>query len=144
MVNDTTYNIYPGDYVPMFKPEEFEKVLKLRRKREMYLPPVNISKSSGLFIVEIAIPGLSKRDFMLHTIGNILHFKVLHRENKPKNTQHFLQHEFDYTCLEQRITLPDNVYPEFSTAEYKEGILRIVMPETNRPVRSRYSRLVVY
>lgn len=144
MENDTTYNIYPGDYVPMFKPEEFEEVLKLRCKREMHLPPVNISKSSGSFIVEIAIPGLRKRDFLLHAIGNILHLKVLHRDNEPKEARYFLQHEFDYACLEQSITLPDNVYSEFLIAEYKEGILRIIMPETNSPVENRYSRLAVY
>lgn len=148
MISDIIYNtscsIYPGGYVPLLRPEEIDEGLRLCHEGQMLLPPVNITELPDSYKVEIAIPGLRRQDFLLHAKGNVLFVRVLHRDMGSKEVRHFQLHEFNYECFDRHITLPDNADPEFSSAEYKRGLLQIVMPKTNRPVKNEYNRIVVY
>lgn len=140
---NTSYS-YPGDYVPLLKPEEIDEELKLTNEGDMLIPPVNITEQADSFKIDVAIPGVKREDFLVHTNENVLFVRVLHKDYGPKEVQHFQLHEFNYKCFDRHITLPDNADPEFSSAEYKGGILQLVMPKTNQPVKNRHNRIVVY
>lgn len=148
MENDVLYSpdcsIYPGHYVPLLKPEEIDEELRLSHEGEMLFPPVNITEMADSFKIDVAIPGVKREDFLVHTNENVLFVRVLQKDFGPKEVQHFQLHEFNYQCFDRHVTLPDDADPEFSSAEYKGGILQVVMSKTKRPAKNRHNRIVVY
>jgi len=138
------YSIYPGDYVPLLKAEEIEEELKHSHEGEALFPPVNITELADSFKVEVAIPGVRREDFLLHTTDNILFVRVLNKEYKLHGAERFQLHEFNYECFDRHIVLPENADAEFTSAEYKAGILRLYLPKTDQPSKNRPTTIVVY
>lgn len=147
MMNNDTQTArysYPGDYVPLLKEEQIDEELSRFHEGEILLPPVNITELPAAFKVEIAIPGIRREDFLVHIDGNELYVRVLRKELASKGVQNFKLHEFNNVCFEKRINLPSNTDTEFMSAEYKGGMLQIVIPKTPEPVKSPYIQVVVY
>jgi len=148
MKSDILYNlgcsIYPGDYVPLLSAREIEEELKLSHEGEALFPPVNITELADSFKVEVAIPGVRREDFLLHTDGNVLFVRVLHKEYLVEGSERFQLHEFNYQCFDRRVVLPDNADAEFMSAEYKAGILRLYIPKSDQPAKNRHTTIVVY
>jgi HSP20 family protein len=148
MENDILYSpvcsIYPGEYVPLLKTEEIEEELRHSHEGEALFPPVNITELADSFKVEVAIPGVRRENFLLHANENILFVRVLHKEHVLQGEECFQLHEFNYECFDRRIILPENVDPEFTSAEYKAGILRLHVPKSTLPAKNMHTRIVVY
>ena len=148
MENITLYkndcSIYPGDYVPLLKAEEIEEELKHSHEGEILFPPVNITELADSFKVEVAIPGVRREDFLVHVNENILFVRVLHKEYVLEETERFQLHEFNYQCFDRQVVLPDNADAEFTSAEYKSGILRLYISKTEQPSKNRHTTIVVY
>jgi HSP20 family protein len=141
---DSGCSIYPGDYVPLVKAEEIEEELKHSHEGDTLFPPVNITELADSFKVEVAIPGVRREDFLLHTHENVLFVRVLHKEYVVEGSERFQLHEFNYQCFDRPIVLPDNADAEFTSAEYKAGILRLYIPKSDQPTKGRNTRIVVY
>ena len=148
MENDVLYDtgclIYPGAYVPLLKEEEVQEELKRPHKGETILPPVNVTEMADSFKVEVAIPGVKREDFLIHSDGNVLSVCVLHKECGLHEGERFQLHEFNYECFDRHIILPDNADSEFVSAEYKAGILRLYVPKAKQPAKNQHTRIVVY
>ena len=148
MENDVLYDsgclIYPGSYVPLLKEEEVQSALKRPHEGETVLPPVNVTELADSFKVEVAIPGVKREDFLIHSDGNVLSVCVLHKECGLHEGERFQLHEFNYECFDRHIILPDNADSEFISAEYKSGILRLYVPKAKHPAKNLHTRIVVY
>jgi len=148
MENDVLYDteclIYPGAYVPLLKEEEVQEELKRPHEGETILPPVNVTEMADSFKVEVAIPGVKREDFLIHSDGNVLSVCVLHKEPGLHEGERFQLHEFNYECFDRHIILPDNADSEFVSAEYKTGILCLYVPKAKQPAKNQHARIVVY
>ena len=130
--------------MPLLKAEEIEHELKQSHEGEVLFPPVNITELADSFKVEVAIPGVRREDFLLHANENILFVRVLHKEYVVEGAECFQLHEFNYQCFDRPVVLPDNADAEFTSAEYKAGMLRLYLPKSDQPVKNRHTRIVVY
>ncbi len=148
MENDELYNpiclIYPGAYVPLVKEEEVQAALKRPHEGEIVIPPVNVSELGDLFKVEVAVPGARKEDFLIHSDANVLSVCVLQKDDGSHEGEIFKLHEFNYECFDRHIILPGNADSEFASAEYKEGILRLLIPKSEQPGKNMRTTIVVY
>ncbi|MFC0775038.1 Hsp20/alpha crystallin family protein [Terrimonas alba] len=147
MHNEITCDIhysYPGRYVPLLKEEHIDEELRHFHEGDMFLPPANIEELADTFRIEIAMPGLKREDFLIHIDSNVLFIRVLRKEARLKKRSDFKLHEFNYACFERRITLPPNADAEFMSAEYKNGMLQVMIPKATQPVTNPHSRIVVY
>ncbi|MEP7111288.1 MAG: Hsp20/alpha crystallin family protein [Ferruginibacter sp.] len=141
---DTDCLVYPGVYVPLLREEEVLSALKRTHECEMFLPPVNVTELADSFKVEMAIPGVRREDFVIQADENILSICAVHKECELHEGESFQLHEFNYDCIDRHIVLPDNSDPEFISAEYQAGILRIYVPKTKQPARNLHTRIAVY
>ncbi|HKK41821.1 MAG TPA: Hsp20/alpha crystallin family protein [Bacteroidales bacterium] len=94
------------------------------------LPSVNIKESEDDFEVELAAPGLSKKDFNIelnHDTLTISSEKTV--ENETKDGQQFARREFSYQSFSRSFTLPNTADSEKINAKYDNGILRITIPK---------------
>lgn len=136
--------IYPGEYIPLIKPEELASELKKQKKGTVVQPLVNIRERPEHFHIELAIPGLKREDFFISARDNTLSIAALHKKCGEERQNSFQLHEFNYDCFRHQIMLPENVDTEFVIAEYKRGILHLYIPKTKQVVKGLHTSIVVY
>ena len=135
-------SVYPGEFVPLIKDEDLKKEL-YHALTGSTPPPVNLTEFRDSMMVEVAIPGAKREDFVVHANKNEVSVCLLNKRSSPSSKNYAL-HEFNYGCFERHITLPENVDPEFIHAEYASGMLRLFIPKTRQPLKNTDTRIVVY
>ena len=105
------------------------------------MPAVNIKEGKEDFSIEVAAPGLDKKDFKIDLNNNVLEIsseKELKNEEKDKDRK-TMRCEFQYASFKRYFTLPDNVESEKIKATYTDGILSVTIPKKDeakvKPVR---------
>lgn len=136
--------IYPGAYVPLMEEKELQEELRRPHEGGTVLPPVNVTELPDSYKIEVAMPGLKREEFQLHIDENILSVCAVHKQRGNRLEESFQLHEFNYECFDRHILLPENADIEFTCAEYKEGILRLYIPKTEKPTKNLHTRIVVY
>jgi HSP20 family protein len=94
------------------------------------LPSVNILEGNDSFEVEMAAPGLEKKDFKIelnHGVLTVSSEKKL--ENETKKGQKFKRKEYSYQSFSRSFTLPDIVESKKISAKYESGILKVIIPK---------------
>ena len=134
-------SVYPGEYVPLIRDEDLKKEL-YHAPTGSTPPPVNLTEFKDSMMVEVAIPGAKREDFVVHANKNQVSVCLLNKN--PVSSKNYALHEFNYGCFERHITLPENVDAEFIHAEYASGMLRLFIPKTRQPLKNKETRIVVY
>ncbi len=95
----------------------------------MSIPSVNIIEGKEDFRIEVAVPGLDKKDFKIDLNNNVL---VISSEKEVKNEQNdekYMRKEFSYSSFQRSFTLPNSVDAEKINAAYKDGVLNVTIPK---------------
>ncbi|WP_405382728.1 Hsp20/alpha crystallin family protein [Maribacter sp. LLG6340-A2] len=93
------------------------------------LPKVNIKETADAFMVEMAVPGLKKSDFHIDLDNQVLSISTDTKEDKEENNANYTRREFGYASFKRSFTLPETVDDDKINANYKEGILSILLPK---------------
>ncbi len=93
------------------------------------LPAVNISETDGDLIIEVAAPGMRKKDFKVEIVDNQLHIGYQHEKKDEKIETNHWRKEFNFESFERNFTLPAMVESDKISATYTDGILRISVPK---------------
>jgi HSP20 family protein len=99
----------------------------LRKVQEV--PAVNVMEKEKEFEIQMAAPGLTKKDFNITIENGVLTIfveKEIENEQKDKN---FTRKEYNYTNFSRSFTLPESVKTEKVDAFYENGILKLVLPK---------------
>ena len=94
------------------------------------LPSVNVKETADNFEVEVAAPGMEKKDFRITLDGNVLTI-ASERENKQEEENgHYTRREFSYQSFQRSFELAkDVVEGEKIEAKYDNGVLRLIIPK---------------
>lgn len=92
-------------------------------------PSANIIDSEKDFSIELAVPGMSKEDFNINLENEILSISVEKKETEDKEDKNFTRREFRYDGFSRSFNLPEIVNQEKIKADYKNGVLNIVLPK---------------
>lgn len=93
------------------------------------MPSVNIVEGKDDFRIEVAAPGLEKKDFKINLENNVL---TISSEKEVKNEQtddKYMRREFSYSSFQRSFALPNTVDAEKINASYKDGVLNLVIPK---------------
>ena len=93
------------------------------------LPKVNIKETAEAFIVEMAVPGLNKSDFHIDLDNQILSISTEKKEEKKHLKENYTRREFGYSSFKRTFNLPESINDEKINANYKDGILSILLPK---------------
>ncbi len=100
--------------------------------KEMNLvPAINVVETKTAFNIEVAAPGLDKKDFKIKIEKNTLEIsaeKEIKTEEKDKDSK-FLRREFGYTSFSRTFNLPAHADADKITAAHKDGVLTISIPK---------------
>ncbi len=94
------------------------------------LPSVNIKEDEEAFHVEMAAPGLEKKDFKVELNNNVLTISSeKEEEHEEKEGEQFTRREFSYQSFNRSFTLPETVESDKIKAKYENGILKVDIPK---------------
>lgn len=94
------------------------------------IPAVNIRETNDGFEVEVAAPGMSKKDFNIQLDNNLLTISSEKREEQEQQDGRYTRREFSYQSFQRSFTLPKEVVDdEKIEARYADGVLRLHIPK---------------
>lgn len=89
-------------------------------------PAANIKETEEGFKLELAIPGLEKKDVKINLENNVL---SISSENVNQSEENYSRKEFAYQTFSRSFSLPKSVNVEKIKADHKNGILNISLPK---------------
>jgi HSP20 family protein len=92
-------------------------------------PAVNIAETDQEYRVELAAPGLDKKDFKIDLSKNVLTISSEKEEMNEEKKENFIRREFSYNSFKRSFTLPETVNSEKIKAEHDKGILTVHIPK---------------
>ncbi len=99
-------------------------------------PAVNVKETNDDFMIEVAAPGLDKKDFKVDVDNNMLTISSEKEfKNEEKEDGRYMRREFSYTSFSRSFSLPDAVDGEKINAKHKDGILMITIPKKDEAKR---------
>lgn len=95
------------------------------------LPAVNIRETADSFEVEMAAPGMNKKDFRIELENNLLTISSeKQQESEQKEGERFIKKEFSYQSFRRSFTLPKEVVDDDKiNARYENGVLYLTIPK---------------
>src|SRR6266516_7287673 len=92
-------------------------------------PAVDIFETDGEIVVKAELPGMERKDITLHLENNILSLKGERRFVKETKEENYHRIERSYGGFSRAFTIPVTVEEEKIRADYKDGVLTIVLPK---------------
>ena len=89
-------------------------------------PNVNVIESNDHFRIELALPGLTKKDININVEKDILSITA-NKETTPKEGEKYTRKEFSYDNFKRTFQLPDTVDAANIKAAFKNGILEVTV-----------------
>ena len=80
-------------------------------------------------LVELAAPGLEKKDFKIELENQVLTVSSEKEEEKKEETKNFKRREFSYNSFSRSFQLPEDVLSDKIDAKYENGILKLSVPK---------------
>lgn len=118
----------PSAFEDFFKPLNDWFFDGIGWNRLLTVPPVNITGTEHEYVINLAIPGMSKDDFRIDVDGNVLSISSEKKERKEENEKNYTRQEYSYSSFRRSFTLPDKVDMEKIDAGYKDGVLSVSLP----------------
>ena len=124
------FNQIPSLFDQFFENDLFDWSNRNFSDTNTTLPSVNIKEGNEGFEVEMAAPGLDKKDFNIELNGDVLTISSEKKvENETKEGEKFTKREFSYQSFSRSFTLPNITDNEKISAKYDNGILRVFIPK---------------
>ena len=89
------------------------------------LPMVNIIEEEKEFVVEMAAPGMTKKDFNIAIENGLLTISAENKVETEEVKKNFTRKEFNFNSFTRTFTMPEIVNEEKIDATYENGILKL-------------------
>jgi HSP20 family protein len=97
--------------------------------RGSWSPSVDIYENKEQIVLEAELPGMSREDFDLSVENNVVTLRGERHFEKKDETDNYHRVERAYGSFLRSFTLPNTVSSEGAAADYRSGVLRVVLPK---------------
>lgn len=112
--------------VPSLFDDDFWPVFTTRSSS---MPAVNIKEDEKKFTLELAVPGMDKKDLKIDINEDVLTISSETKDEKEENRDGYRRKEFSYSSFCRSFQIPENINQDKIEANYKDGILTVVLPK---------------
>lgn len=95
-------------------------------------PTVDIAETSEEFHIKAELPEVKKEDVKLSVDNGVLRIEGERKQEKEEKGKKFHRVERSYGSFMRTFILPDNVDESKVRAEYKDGVLDVRIPKTEK------------
>jgi len=110
-------NLFDDDFFPAIN------------SRTSSMPAVNIREDEKHFGLELAVPGIDKKDLKIDINEDVLTISSETKNESEENKDGYKRKEFSYTSFCRSFYIPENVDRDKIEANYKDGILNVSLPK---------------
>lgn len=94
------------------------------------MPSANIIEKPKEFLIELAAPGLERKDFNIEIDNHVLSISAEKEEKKEKKEENgYVRKEYSFNSFCRSFTLPENVKEGNIDAKYDNGVLKVTIPK---------------
>ena len=112
----------------LFNVDLFDRMPDFFTNRKFDIPSVNIKETPKSFDLELAAPGLTRKDFDIEIADNLLSISA-EKEVTKEEEDGYTRREFAFNSFIRTFRLPENVNAEKIDAKYKDGMLYVIIPK---------------
>ena len=129
-------------YKPLTLSDFFNEDFFPMNRNTSSLPSVNIREDEKAFYLELAVPGMDKKDLRIEVKDDVLTISSEHKEEKDQDLEGYRRREFSYSSFCRSFYLPEDVNGEKIGASYKDGILNVEIPKLEEEKKKEKIRSV--
>lgn len=122
-------NLFDDDFFPVFQ------------NRSSSLPAVNIREDEKRYSLELAVPGMERKDLKIDINEDVLTISSESKNEKEEEKNGYKRREFSYSSFCRSFYIPENVNRDKIEASYKDGILTVGLPKQEEE-KSKISRQI--
>lgn len=97
-----------------------------------WAPLVDISEDEKEFLVKAELPGMKKEEIKVTVDNGVLTVSGERKSEKEEKTKKYHRVERSYGKFERSFTLPDKVESGKVNAEFKDGVLLVHLPKSEK------------
>ena len=102
--------------------------------RTYQTPAVNITEKEDSFHLEVVAPGKEKKDFDVELEQDTLTISTNSDSGIVEEDTQFTRIEFDYASFNRSFRIPETIDTKNIKANYKNGLLSIVLPKRKEAI----------
>ena len=110
-------NLFDDDFYPLFQ------------NRTSSMPAVNIKEDDKKYSLELAVPGMDKKDLKIDINEDVLTISSESKNETEENREGYKRKEFSYSSFCRSFFIPENVNRDNIEATYRDGILTVALPK---------------
>lgn len=114
-------------------PTLFDDMFALSERNTFGTPKLNIKENDKEFVMELAVPGMTKEDCKVSIDENgylvVSINKSQEKNEEDKQTHKYLRREFSSYAYEEKYEIPEVVDIEKISAKTEHGILVVTLPK---------------
>jgi HSP20 family protein len=115
---------------PFYMPNIFdEDLFPVVTNRTSSMPAVNIRENDKNYVLDLAIPGIDKKDLKIDINEDVLTISSETKNESEESSDGYKRKEFSYSTFCRSFYVPENVTREKIEANYKDGILSVALPK---------------
>jgi HSP20 family protein len=122
-------NLFDDDFFPVLS------------NRTSSMPAVNIKENEKSFMLELAVPGMDKKDLKIDINEDVLTISSESKNETEEEKDGYKRKEFSYSSFCRSFFIPENVNREKIVASYSDGILNVELPKMEEE-KSKISRQI--
>lgn len=100
-----------------------------------WIPTTDMFETAGEYIVEVELPGLSKKDIQINCQDNVLSIEGERKQEKKEEHPGYLRSERSYGNFKRSIMLPTSILEDKVKATFKDGVLKVMVPKAEKSKR---------
>ena len=96
------------------------------------MPAFDISEADDHFVVKADLPGIDPKNLDISLTGNVLTIRGEKKEEREEKNERYYTLERQFGSFSRSFMLPADVKEEGIGASYKDGVLRVNIPKSER------------
>lgn len=102
-----------------------------------YLPKIDVKETQTEFQIRADLPGLSEKDIDVQYSDGTIQIKGERNFENEEKKDDYHRIERSYGKFERRIALPSEIQEDKIEAEYKNGVLNLTLPKSEKAKTSQ-------
>lgn len=97
-----------------------------------WMPIVDISETDGEYLIKAELPEVKKEDVKVTVENGVLTLQGERRQEKEEKGKKYHRVERSYGSFVRSFTLPESIDESGVKAEYKDGVLNLHLPKSEK------------
>jgi HSP20 family protein len=112
-------------------------------ERVAWMPTVDVLKQGDDLVVRAELPGVKAEDIDVSVSDDVLAIRGVRREEREQREGSYLRKESSFGSFERQVVVPQGTDPNSISADYTDGVLKVVVPHAARTAEPRTHRIDV-